>query len=206
MFAKGYTPWNKGLKGWCSPSGFKKGHIPWMKGKHHTEESKQKFRETRKGFKHSEETKNEIRIIAKQKGYGKWMLGKKASIESRIKIGLKEKGKNHWNWKGGITPLKHLIRESIEYTLWQEKVFERDNYTCQKCNKTNCCLNAHHKKEFAIILQEFLQQYSQFSPIEDKETLVRLSFTCTPFWDLDNGQTLCEDCHNKTKGRKILNK
>ena len=38
-------------------------------------------------------------------------------------------------------------------------------------------LEAHHKKAFYLILEEFLQQYSQFSPIEDKETLLRLAIT-----------------------------
>jgi len=33
----------------------------------------------------------------------------------------------------------------------------------------------------------------------DKETLVRLAITYEPFWDIDNGETLCIDCHNKTK-------
>ncbi len=45
------------------------------------------------------------------------------------------------------------------------------------------------------ILEEFLREYSRFSPIEDKETLVRLAVTYKPFWDLNNGITLCKNCH-----------
>jgi hypothetical protein len=61
-------------------------------------------------------------------------------------------------------------------------------------------LEAHHnKKPFFIILEEFLKEYSQFSPIEDKETLARLAITYKPFWDVDNGETLCKKCHGKYK-------
>lgn len=63
-------------------------------------------------------------------------------------------------------------------------------------------------KSFYKILQEFLQTYNQFSPIEDKETLVRLAINYTPFWDINNGITLCTDCHKLTSnyGRKLFKK
>ena len=55
----------------------------------------------------------------------------------------------------------------------------------------------HHVRPFAIIFDEFLKEYSLFSPIEDKETLIRLAMIYKPFWDISNGQTLCKDCHKK---------
>ena len=42
-------------------------------------------------------------------------------------------GKNHWNWKGGITPERTKIYFSKKYRDWIKKVYKRDNYTCQKC-------------------------------------------------------------------------
>lgn len=65
-----------------------------------------------------------------------------------------------------------MIRESLEYKLWRESVFKRDNYTCQICDKRGAKLNADHIKPFAF--------YSELR------------------FDLVNGRTLCEDCHKKT--------
>jgi hypothetical protein len=118
----------------------------------------------------------------------------------------KFRGKKSHQYIDGRTGLHLLIRKILEYNEWRKKVYERDNYTCQICgvagNGKN--LEAHHKKEFNIILNEFLQLYSQFSPIDDKETLVRLAMTYAPFWDIDNGQTLCEDCHDKLQHNKSI--
>ena len=105
------------------------------------------------------------------------------------------RGENSNHWKGGITSLYETIRRLEENINWRKSVFEQDNYTCQECGATGCRLNAHHKKEFSVIFKEFLQQYSQFSPIEDKETLVRLAITYASFWELSNGTTLCRECH-----------
>lgn len=38
---------------------------------------------------------------AKKLGFGKWMIGKKLSLETRRKIGEAHKAEKHWNWKGG---------------------------------------------------------------------------------------------------------
>jgi len=94
--------------------------------------------------------------------------------------------------------LVFAIRCFSEYKKWRFEVFKRDNYTCQECKKNGCYLEAHHKKSFAEILSEFLKIYDQFSPIEDKETLIRLAMKYKDFWNIDNGQTLCEDCHKLT--------
>jgi hypothetical protein len=159
---------------------FKKGYTPWHKGL--------------KGVIVREKMSKECKekLSKSLKGRSVWNKDKKCPQLS---------GKNHWNWQGGVTSLYYLIRHLPENKEWTKKVFQKDNYTCQECSLRGVRLNAHHKdKPFNQLLKEFLQQYSQFSPIEDKETLLRLAITYEPFWNIDNGKTLCEKCHNKTKG------
>lgn len=149
-----------------------------------------------KGHLVSEKTRRKISLAHK---------GKKLSKETKQKISnflkgkpiLKARGQNSPHWKGGITSLNKYIRKNLESKEWRKIVFERDNYTCQECFIRGGELHPHHKKSFSQILNEFLQTYSQFSPLEDKETLVRLAITYQPFWDVDNGITLCKECHKK---------
>lgn len=102
-------------------------------------------------------------------------------------------------WRGGVTPLRIWIRKSFENDKWTQEVFLRDNYTCQECGVKGVYLNAHHIKPFVYIFNEFLKEYDQFSPIDDQQVLARLAEKYTPFWDINNGQTLCVSCHNKTR-------
>ncbi|MFH1820669.1 MAG: hypothetical protein ABH805_02045 [Candidatus Nealsonbacteria bacterium] len=44
-------------------------------------------------------------------------------------------GKNHPNWKGGITKLAEKIRRYQIYKQWRYDIFRRDNWTCQECGK-----------------------------------------------------------------------
>jgi len=109
------------------------------------------------------------------------------------------RGKKNINWKGGITPLVRMIRNLSENEKWRIAVFERDNYTCQKCSVRGKVLHAHHNnKSFVIILNEFINHYSQFSRFKDKEILMKLAVGYKPFWDTNNGNTLCENCHERT--------
>jgi len=122
--------------------------------------------------------------------------GKEVSCRSKYCVKHTMCGSRHPNWKGGISELHSRIRALDLSIKWRKAVFHRYNCTCQNCGKHNIKLDAHHIKPFHMILREFLVFYSQFSPIEDKEILIRLSESWSEFWNINNGISLCEKCHN----------
>lgn len=62
-------------------------------------------------------------------------------------------------------------RHTPQAIEWRKQVFERDVYTCQDCKQYGGKLQAHHKEEWAEA------PHKRF--------------------DLDNGVTLCVECHAK---------
>jgi hypothetical protein len=85
-------------------------------------------------------------------GIPSWNKGKKYPLKTRLKISaslIGLRGKNSRHWKGGITPENHKIRTSIEFRLWREAVFARDNWTCQKTKIKGGRLHPHHIINFA---------------------------------------------------------
>lgn len=122
------------------------------KGKIRSEEVKQRASLSRLGKKISEEHKRKISLAVK--GH-KRALGYKWTPEQLAKVKDRNRGeKSHW-WKGGISPLNNKIRHCLKYRQWRSDVFERDNYTCQECDKRGGGrLETHHIKSFAVILKE----------------------------------------------------
>ena len=90
-------------------------------------------------------------------------------------------GKRHQNWIEDRSKLKDrhkTIRESKKMIVWRSKIYKRDNWTCQLCGarskpKRQVILNAHHIKKF--------NDYPELR------------------FDINNGVTLCEECHSSTK-------
>lgn len=81
-------------------------------------------------------------------------------------------GENNYNWKGGTyTSEVESFRKTYEFKFWQKSVLKRDNYTCQCCNKKYKNPNAHHLDGYNWCIE--------------KRT------------DIDNGITLCKECHTK---------
>lgn len=81
-------------------------------------------------------------------------------------------GNNHWNWQGGITEIRNRDNDSPEYKQWRKAVFKRDGHRCVKCGiKKSGILRAHHILEYS--------RYPLFR------------------YDVDNGKTLCENCHKE---------
>jgi 5-methylcytosine-specific restriction endonuclease McrA len=84
-------------------------------------------------------------------------------------------------WVGKKTPWERKNkdhRQTKQYQDWRIKVFERDKYTCQKCEQVGGELNAHHIK--------------LFSTYEDLR------------YELSNGQTLCVLCHKEVHRKKVI--
>lgn len=74
-------------------------------------------------------------------------------------------------WKGGVTSESQRARHSLEYAVWRDEVYRKDNWSCrickQKCRKGQ--IVAHHIKLF-----------SEFPELR---------------YSVDNGVTLCRACH-----------
>lgn len=113
----------------------------------------------------------------------------KHTLETKLKIGKANSGKNQWNWKGGVTPLFKKIRFSFKYKLWRSDVFKRDDWTCLTCRKRGGNLEVHHIKKFYKIIEE------------NKIKTFKKAMLCKELWNLNNGITLCKECHLLTKRR-----
>ena len=165
------SPKTEFKKGELNGIQFQKGMIPWNIGIPMSDKQKQILSRANKGTHHGRELK---------KGQKSWLKDKKGyknngsfnnGLDSR-RTNIFQKGREHPNWKGGITPINKLIRHSFIYIQWRQAIFERDNYTCQFCFKRGGILHADHIKSFALFPE--------------------LRF------ELSNGRTLCVDCHKKT--------
>ena len=127
-----------------------------------------------------------------------WNIGLTKETSDGVKRATeKRSGENSNWWEGGLTSLGTLIRNTEEYKQWRKSVYDRDSYACVECGNGKK-LNCHHIKSFSELLRDFLKEYDQFSPFEDKDTLVRLAIKWKPFWEIHNGKTLCKDCHELT--------
>ncbi len=124
------------------------------------------------GRKNSEEFKDNLR---KRMMGNKYKLGKPSWISG--KNFLQITGDKNPNWKGGISKKnkteRQLFMETIAYKNWRKSVFKRDNYTCQECNSRGKRLNADHIKPYSLYPE------------------LRV--------DINNGRTLCVECHRKTQ-------
>jgi len=148
----------------------------WNTGRVRSEETRRKISEVQRGRKLTAEHKQHVREAALARGFGKWMKGRKLPINTRRKMSQSARGSLAPNWKGGISRANLIIRGSLDYRLWREAVFQRDNWTCQKCGNRGGDLEAHHIKPFAY-----------FPDLR---------------FEVSNGQTLCRKCHQETPSYK----
>jgi len=223
-FKKGQVPWNKGKKGYHihskeyleKLSELMKGKNHPFYGKHHTEETKEKIRIAKtkimkkevfkkvkiktgkfikcefcgkefyamksligirkycsrfcKGKAQNEKMRGKLNSSLRKMNYGGWNKGVKMAPLSKETIEKRTKTIKRNKLKNGYrTKEHHRIRTSKEYLDWRNEIFKRDDYTCQLCQKRGVNLNAHHIEYF------------------NKRLELR--------FDINNGITLCEECH-----------
>lgn len=155
------------------------GYTPPMKGRKLNEEQLKKHSEIRKG------------LNAGSKSY-LWKGGpiKKICNEcsKEYNVGRSREHESKFcskscaykNRNQGRTSENEKIRKSKAYKNWRVEVFKRDEYCCVMCRKKGGYLHADHIKPFALHPE------------------LRL--------DINNGRTLCIECHKKTEtfGTKLF--
>jgi len=129
---------------------FKKGNKPWSTGK--------KYKNPKMSI-----------ILKKLWSKGFFKDRKIDYKEVAKKISATQQGISIDEWNGFSNAENRRNRKSKEYLMWRTSVFERDNYTCQRCGDSGCILQAHHIESFA------------------KHKSKR--------FDINNGITVCRPCH-----------
>lgn len=92
---------------------------------------------------------------------------------SRRCFGILQTGPGHPRWRGGSLPEGQRPRKTPRYKAWRAAVYDRDDFTCQDCGRRGGRLHAHHIKAWA-----------EFPELR---------------FEVENGQTLCVECHKKTE-------
>ncbi len=137
-----------------------------FKGRKHTEETKRKISESKKKNPWKPTQAQRMALSERLKG-NQYRKGKPHTPGSRRKIGLRMRGENHPNWKGGKSP--GLSRGRVEYIDWRKAVFERCGDSCAVCRGSKKPV-AHH-----------IKPTKDFPECE---------------YDVENGIILCHSCHH----------
>lgn len=108
------------------------------------------------------------KLTSKKAWSGVWKIGTTQSLESRIKISAKNQGISVEEWNGFKRTEDKIQRANFAAKM-RKDVFERDNYTCQMCGKTNTHLQVDH-----------IQEWSKYAELR---------------FEMSNLRTLCDECH-----------
>jgi hypothetical protein len=87
-----------------------------------------------------------------------------------------------------------LLRKTVRYQEWRQDVFNMIGKRCDICGTTKH-LHVHHITAFATLVNQFLDQYTDYEIPGDEEILLQFAETDFDLWDSENGRVLCEFCH-----------
>ncbi len=154
---------------------FKKGQVGIWKGKERPEmRGRNNPKWVEKIFIACVECKKEVQCTERVKR-------KFCSHSCRARYWFRGKTNPHWN--GGNSKWKDTLKSSDEYKDWRMKVFQRDRFTCRWCgfrskkSKPRPDIEANH-----------------IYPLRDYRELAL---------KVENGITLCVNCHRKTYGKEM---
>ena len=105
-----------------------------------------------------------------------------------------KKGKDNHNWKGGQN-LNKSIR--IELRHWVSELFEKYNYTCQRCGKTNTELHVHHIEPLRDIIEKYSKKYNitRENFIDNPNYKDFINDILQYHYNNDIGIVVCPTCH-----------
>lgn len=182
-----------------------RGKSSWNKGKHPSEETLRKLRQSHLDIPFPESAKQKLRTFhISKEALKKLYVGETMSCSeiARLHNCSDEVVRRRLidyqipRRKGNPCELTVRIRNLPEYKQWRSDVFQRDNWICQTCGAKSqvgerISLEAHHIKSFSQILE-----HNSIGNIWEAQF-------CKELWDTNNGVTLCTKCHQLTKqGRK----
>ena len=138
---------------------------------------------SKKGWNPREETRRAMREAWKTRAPITEETRQRMSVAQSGKnnpfYGVRRCGKDNPRWKGGAAEWRTTLHGSQAYKNWRAAVFERDTYACQMCGDAHGGnLQAHHIKPVS----------------EHKNDLL--------IFDIDNGVTLCKDCHTSIRRKE----
>lgn len=134
------------------------------------------------GHKMSDEQRIKLSAILK---------GRKLSLEHKVKVCrnlilLKLRREHGPNWKGGKIELRKQVQNTRQYKMWRQAIFNRDRFMCVLCNSIGVYLNCDHIKPYSVIIKQ------------NSITSLKEALDCKELFDVNNGRTLCRDCHKQT--------
>lgn len=150
---------------------FKKGQTPWNKGLHISLSPRTQFKKGMKPFRVAPSIDKPCAFCGKKMTL-KIYLARVQCCSRSCASKYKLLNRVHWNWRGGRGTERHREMSKTDYKLWRTAVFMRDNFTCQICGERGIKLEADHIKSWV--------QYPELR------------------YAIDNGRTLCVECHRKT--------
>jgi hypothetical protein len=109
----------------------------------------------------------------------KWCRDNPDKVAAR---GMKNRGENHYKWKGGVSNIQASIRRMTENRKWMDAVKERDGRKCI-CGSTKN-IEAHHIVYLCVLIEQH--------KIKSREDAYKYKDI---LWDMKNGITLCRKCH-----------
>ena len=178
-------PKNGVNKGWFTSermrgNKFRVGKIPYNKGVKVPNDRRKKISDSvKRYFLEHPEVKQGLsekrRKTALDNNFGKWMVGKKHSLETRKKMSKDRQGENSPCWIKDRTKLKKQDRRNDSaYKEWRRQVWLRDNFKCKIANP-DCKgrLEAHH-----------ILAYAKYPELR---------------YDINNGITLCHFHHPRKR-------
>lgn len=128
-------------------------------------ETKSRISAAKIGNKHSTQTRNKIGLAGK---------GRVATKATRRKMSLSHLGSKSSFWKGGVDQKAYKHYRNLDYKLWRESVYLRDDYTCQDCGKKGVFLHPHH-----------IKSYTHYPSLR---------------YVVKNGVSMCKECHMSFHG------